>query len=401
MGTKLEKVGLTEKNDLVIENGTVYTPLKIIQNGVTLIHNGKIAEVGSKSQVKIPKGLMRIDAEEHIVCPGFLDLQVNGGGGVFLTENGTYDDVCMMARAHAKFGTTSMLPTILTSERDKICTALKAVSEAVAKGTNGAAILGSHLEGPFINEKKKGAHEGKFIRSPSISDFDLFYQASKGTMKILTLAPEIEGSLSLIKHAKDRGVIVSIGHSIATYSQVCDAIEAGLSMATHIFNAMEGLGSREPGTVGAILANDNLKTGLIADGIHVHPMSMKIVIRVKGKENVFLVTDAMPPVGTNLGSFELYGKTIYVKEGGCYTADGTMAGSALSMNVAVKNIHQYVGIPLNYAIAMATEVPAKAIGLSNMKGSLAVGRDADIVICDSDMRIFKVLVGGRIVYEAQ
>jgi N-acetylglucosamine-6-phosphate deacetylase len=172
-------------------------------------------------------------------------------------------------------------------------------------------------------------------------------------------------------------------------------------MATHIFNAMEGLGSREPGTVGAILANDNLKTGLIADGIHVHPMSMKIVVKAKGNENVFLVTDAMPPVGTNLASFKLYDKTIYVKEGGCYAADGTLAGSALTMNVAVKNIHQQVGIPLNYAIAMATEVPAKAIGLSDKKGSLAVGKDADIVICDSGMRILKVLVGGRIVYEAQ
>lgn len=392
---------MKEKSQFAIENGTIYTPLKIIEDGVLLVRDGKIVELGTKSQVKIPEGFNKVDAQGLIICPGFLDLQVNGGGGVFLTENSTYDDVCVMARAHAKFGTTGMLPTILTSEKNNICKALKAVSEAVFKGTGGATILGSHLEGPFINEKKKGAHEVKFIRPPSIDDFELFYQASEGTMKILTLAPEIEGSLSLIKYAKDRGVFLSIGHSVATYVQVCNAVEAGLSLATHIFNAMEGLGSREPGTVGAILANDKIKTGLIADCIHVHPMSMKIVIKSKGIKNVFLVTDAMPPIGTDLESFKLYDKTIYVKGGGCYAADGTLAGSALTMNIAVKNIHQQVGIPLNYAIAMATKVPAKAIGLSDRKGSLAVGKDADIVICDRGMRIFKVFAEGRMVYEAK
>lgn len=386
-------------NELIIENGKIYTPFRIIEDGSILIRNGKILRVGSRSQVRA-SNISKMDAEGRIVCPGFLDLQVNGGGGVFLTDEGTYEGVCAIAKAHAKFGTTGMLPTVLTAEVSKICKALEAVSEACSRGTNGAAVLGSHLEGPFINEKKKGAHEAKSIKPPSNSDFDLFYQASRGTMKILTLAPEIEGCLSLIRHAVSRGVFVSIGHSTANYSQVNSAMQAGLSLATHIFNAMEGLGSREPGTVGAILSSDNLKTGLIADGIHVHPASMKIVLRAKGTRNVFLVTDAMPPVGTDLKSFELYGNTIYVKEGGCYAADGTIAGSALSINVAIRTINQKVGIPLKDAILMATTVPAKAIGLFDSKGSLAVGKDADIVICDSSVRVFKVLVGGKIVYEA-
>lgn len=239
----LENKSLPRKNVLLIENGTICTPLKVIEDGAVLVRNGKIAYVGSKTQ-KVPKSLMRINAEGHVVCPGFVDLQVNGGGGIFLTEDGTYEGVCTMAKTHARFGTTSMLPTIITAEAEKISNALITVSQAIEKGTNGATVLGSHLEGPFINEKKKGAHDARSIRSPSISDFDRFYQASNGTMKILTLAPEIEGSLNLISHAKKRGVFVSIGHSTATYSQLSISVDAGLSLATHIFNAMGGSGQQ-------------------------------------------------------------------------------------------------------------------------------------------------------------
>lgn len=391
---------MTANRNFVIENGTIYTPSKMIEDGVLVVQDGKITYVGSKSSADFKRDIPKIDADGLIVCPGFIDLQSNGGGGVFLTEDGTYRGVCEMAKAHVRFGTTSLIPTVITTSTEKICTALKAVAQATLKGTGGACVLGSHLEGPFINIKKKGAHNPKFIKTPSIAEFDKFYSASEDTMKVLTLAPELEGSLDLISHAVKRGIAVSVGHSIATYTQMRKAVESGLSLATHIFNAMEGLGSREPGTVGAILSSNEIKTGLIADGIHVHPMSMRIVVEAKSYKNVFLVTDSMPPVGTDLSSFKLYDQTIYVKEGGCYAADGTIAGSALSMNVAVKTMHERVGVSLKEAITMATEVPAKAIGILDTKGSLSVGKDADVVICTRDLQIFKVIVEGDIAYDA-
>lgn len=390
---------MTANKNFVIENGTICTPSKFIEDGVLVIRNGKITYVGTKSAVSLPVTPTKIDAGGLIVCPGFIDLQSNGGGGIFLTEDGTYDGVCKMARAHVKFGTTSFAPTVITSSADKMCTALKAVAQAVSRGTGGATVLGSHLEGPFINAEKKGVHCAEFIKQPSKEEFDKFYSASEATMKILTLAPELEGSLGLISYATQRNVFVSIGHSTATYEQICSAVDKGLSLATHIYNGMVGLGSREPGPVGAILSDDRIKTGLISDGIHVHPMSMKIVVKAKGYENVFLVTDAMPPVGTDHESFMMYGQTIYVKEGGCYTADGTIAGSALTMNRAIKTMHERVGISLREAIAMATEVPANAIGVSDAKGNLSVGKDADIVICDREMQVFKVLIKGNVIHD--
>jgi N-acetylglucosamine-6-phosphate deacetylase len=385
---------------MLIENGTICTPLNVVEDGAVLAKGTKISYVGERSKLEVPTNVTRIDASGCIVCPGFIDLQVNGGGGVFLTEDGSYEGVCIVAKTHAMFGTTSLLPTVITAETHKICTALGAVNEAVKKGTGGADVLGSHLEGPFINEKKKGAHDARFIRPPSITDFDKFWKYSDRTIKILTLAPEIDGSLSLIKHVRDLGVNVSVGHSMATYANMCAAVEAGLTLGTHIFNAMDGLGSREPGTTGAILSDDRIRTGLIADGISVHPTSMRIVIKTKGFERVFLVTDAMPPVGTVLTSFRLNDKTIRVKGGGCYAEDETITGSILSMNVAVRTIHERVGIPLNQAIAMATLIPAVAIGVTGKKGALIKGNDADIVVCNSKMQVMKTIVKGENVFES-
>ncbi len=383
----------------MIENGAIYTPLSVIEDGAVLTEGTRISYVGERSKLGVPTNVTRIDASDCIVCPGFVDLQVNGGGGVFLTEDGSYEGVCIVAKTHTMFGTTSLLPTIVTAETHRICAALEAVRDAAKKGTGGAEVLGSHLEGPFINEKERGIHDARFIRLPSITDFDKFFEHSDGTIKILTLAPEIEGSLSLIKHARDQGVNVSVGHSMATYSNICAAVKAGLTLGTHIFNAMDGIGPRDPGTTGALLSEDSIRTGLIADGIHVHPISIRIILRTKGFERVFLVTDAMPPVGTTLTAFRLNDKTILVKDGGCYAEDGTIAGSVLSMNVAVRTIHEQAGIPLNQAIAMGTMIPARAIGAAGKKGTLVTGNDADIVICTPKMQVIKTIVKGEIVFE--
>ena len=383
----------------VIHNGTVYTPYSVIQDGAVLVRDGKIEKVGSIHEIP-HAGLEKIDAEGLVVCPGFIDLQVNGGGGIFLTEDGDYDSVCKMAKAHSSFGTTSLLPTVITAHEKQIRAALSAIGDAVRRGTGSASVIGAHLEGPFINQKKRGTHDERYLVPPSIDQFLSFYEASQGTLKLLTLAPELPGSLPLVEHASAMGVRVSIGHTTATFSEVKSAVDAGATMATHIFNAMEGLGSREPGTVGAILSIDELRTGIIADGIHVHPMSMKVCIQAKGHERTFLVTDAMPPVGTSMTSFRIYDKLIQVREGGLYGPDGTIAGSILTMNRAVKVVNELVGVPLHKAIAMATTNPAVALGIDAQKGSLQAGKDADIVICDNYLNVRKVLVRGKVVYEA-
>lgn len=371
----------------------------MIQDGAVLVRDGKIRKVGPRHEV-LDAGVKTIDAEGRLVCPGFIDLQVNGGGGAFLTEDASYESVCTMAKTHSSFGTTSLLATVITSPENQIRAALSAVSDAARRGTGTATVLGAHLEGPFINETQRGTHDERYILRPSMQEFSAFYEASQGTLKLLTLAPELPGSLPLIEYAVARGVAVSIGHSAAKFSEVKTAVDAGATMATHVFNGMKDLDGREPGTVGGVLSIDRLRTGLIADGIHVHPMSMKVCIRAKGVEKVFLVTDAMPVVGTSMTSFRIYHKEISVREGGLYDPSGTLSGSTLTMNRAVRVINEAVGIPLHEAIAMATMNPAGALGIDGQKGALEPGRDADIVICDKDLTINKVLVKGRVVHEA-
>jgi N-acetylglucosamine-6-phosphate deacetylase len=255
-----------------------------------------------------------------------------------------------------------------------------------------------HLEGPFINEKK-GIHDERYLLQPSIDRFSSFYEASQGTLRLLTLAPELPKSLAVIELAASMGVTVAIGHTTARLSEVERAVDAGATLATHVFNAMESLGSRDPGTVGAILSIDKLYAGLIADGIHVHPTSMQVCIQAKGTDRVFLVTDAMPPAGTSMTGFRLYGEEIRVKDGGLYGPDGTIAGSILTMNRTAKIVNELVGIPLDKAIAMATINPAVAAGIDHQKGSLQPGKDADIVICDHELNVRKAIVRGRVVHE--
>lgn len=376
----------------------VYTPTSVIQDGAVLVRDGRIEKVGPRRE--IARGdLETMDGEGNLICPGFIDLQVNGGGGSLLTEDASYESVCKIAKTHSSFGTTSLMPTVITAPEKQIRKALSAVSEAVHRGTGTASVIGSHLEGPFINGKKRGIHDQRFLLPPSIDHFSPFYEASQGTLRLLTLAPELPNSLAVIEHAASMGVAVAIGHTIAGLSEVERAVDAGATLATHVFNAMEGLGGRDPGTVGAILSIDEIHAGLIADGIHVHPMSMKVCIRAKGTDRVFLVTDAMPPVGTSMTSFRLYDEEINVKEGGLYGPDGTIAGSILTMNRAVKIVNELVGIPLDKAIAMATINPAVAAGIGHEKGSLQPGKDADIVICDHELNVRKVMVRGEVVYE--
>ena len=384
---------------LLIHGGTVLTPLEAIEDGAVLVRDGVIERVGRRSALT-ERADVEIDAGGRIICPGFIDLQVNGGGGALLTDEPNAGAIERMARAHARFGTTAMLPTIVTAPEARLAEGLRAVRDAVGRSTGGARVLGAHMEGPFINPVRKGAHDERFIQQPGAATFARLLDAAGGALRIVTIAPELPGALDLIAMARDAGTVVSIGHTDATYDEALRGVDAGASFATHVFNAMRPLTQRDPGVIGAVLESERVTAGLIPDAVHVHPSVLALVVRAKGAERVALVTDAMPPVGAESPDFLLERRRITVRDGACYTDDGVLAGSALSMNEAVRRMHELAGVPLLDCVRMATETPARVLGLEHELGVLKPGARADMVICDERIGIWKVLVGGDIVYEA-
>jgi N-acetylglucosamine-6-phosphate deacetylase len=386
-------------SSLLIHNGTLYTPFEIIDDSAAFVRDGLIEYAGARSGAPSDAD-ETLDAGGRTICPGFIDLQVNGGGGALLTEDPTPESVDVMSRTYARFGTTAILPTIVTSRQDQMERGLAAVAAAMRRPPGGARILGSHLEGPFISEKRRGAHAERFLQMPSVESLRALLDSSDGTLRILTIAPELDGALDVIRAAREAGVVVSIGHSDATLGQAMAGIDAGATMATHLFNGMRPFGHRDPGIIGAVLTDDRVTAGVIPDGVHVDPAVLSLIARSKGPAHTTLVTDAMSVVGAESSTFEIYGQPAEVRDGACYLPDGTLAGSALTMDRAVWNMHDRAGVPLRDAIEMATATPAIVLGLDAEVGVLTAGARADITICEQDMRPWRVFVGGELVYGA-
>ncbi|MGB2694615.1 MAG: N-acetylglucosamine-6-phosphate deacetylase [Dehalococcoidia bacterium] len=380
---------------LLIQGGDVYTPFEAIEDGAVLARDGVIEQVGRRADVATAGADVTVDVGGRIICPGFIDLQVNGGGGALLTEQGDVNAIERMTRAHARFGTTAMLPTVVTTAEAQIARALAAVGEAVGRKPVGARVLGAHLEGPFISVKRKGAHAERFIVPPDRELSRRFIEASAGSLRLITLAPELPGALDLIAAACAASVIVSIGHTDATYEEARAGIAAGATVATHVFNAMRGLHHREPQALGALLQDERVVTTVIADAVHVHPAVLRLVARAKGAQAAALVTDAMSPVGTDVASFNIASGEVAVRDGACYLPNGTLAGSALTMDRAVHNMHRLAGVPLRESIEMATATPARVLGMQAEIGVLTPSAHADIVVCDRDLNIWRVFVGGE------
>jgi len=342
----------------------------------------------------------RIFVRGRIIAPGLIDLQINGAAGKMLTTEPTLETVRAMAAVLPRFGCTAFLPTIITSPLDQMQDAGRAVATVMNEPVDGARVLGTHLEGPFINPARAGAHQPSFIQTPSVDRLRCLVEDGGQSALLLTLAPDMPGAMELIDTALDLGIRVAIGHSNASFTEVNQAAERGATLVTHLFNAMGQLGSREPGTAGAALANDDLFVSLIADGVHLHPATLQIAARAKGSGRVVLITDAMAPLGTDLRSFALQDETIEVRDGACYRADGVLAGSVLALNQAVRNLHELVGVDLGEAILMASTNAARAIGYDDITGSLAPGLDADLVILNEDLSPWLTLVRGEIRYQA-
>ena len=366
-------------------------------HGALLIEDSKVAAVAARRDV--PTDARTVPMDGLSLVPGFIDLQVNGGGGVLLNERPDLEGIRTICAAHARFGTTGLLPTLITDNVEVTTRTIAAGLAAEAAKVPG--FLGLHLEGPHLSVARKGAHDPALIRPMEQADLDRTIAARKGlTALLMTLAPE-NATNTQIAALRAAGVTVSLGHSDCSYKTAAGAVEAGARMMTHLFNAMSPLGHREPGMVGAALDLGRLDAGLIADGFHVDPASIRVALRAKrGPGRIFLVTDAMSTIGTDMTSFFLTGREIF-REGGRLTlADGTLAGADIDMASCIRYMRDHVGIDLEEALRMAALYPAEAIGMTGRKGRLTHGHDADFAVIDGDVNVVSTWIAGTPVFAA-
>lgn len=351
-----------------------------------LVEDGRIAEVLALASCPATVHPQFLEGD---LVPGFIDLQVNGGGGVLFNDEPTIEGIEAIGRAHRGFGTTGFLATLISEELEVIGKAMRAVEGAIQRGVPG--ILGIHIEGPFINAEKRGIHDERKIRRIDEAAVELISSLGTG-VTLLTLAPELAPA-TLIERLAARGVVVAAGHTAASYEEMRGALDLGVSGFTHLFNAMSQLSGRAPGVVGAALDGRSW-CGIIVDGFHVHPASLRIALSAKGPDNLVLVTDAMPTVGSDKTEFMLGDRLIRVEGGRCVAKDGTLAGSNLNMAKAVANAREQLRIDLEVAVRMATKNPARALGLEKVTGAIRPGLRADLVLLDADGRAVRTWISG-------
>lgn len=359
-------------------NGRVVTAAGTLDGATFTLTGGRIAAIDAAA----PAAEREIDLAGGWIVPGFIDVQVNGGGGVLFNDAPTVEGIDAIGRGHAPFGTTGFLPTLISDVPEAIARALDATEEAIAAGVPGC--VGVHIEGPIINAARKGIHDPEKFRRLDDELIELLTRPRLGKV-LLTLAPEMV-SHEDIRRLLAAGVILSVGHSDADHDTVAAAFAAGMTGVTHLYNAMSPLKHREPGVVGAALDDQNVYCGIIADGFHVHDAALRIAMRAHPRDRFLLVTDAMSCVGANVDSFVLHGQTIRVENGCCLGADGTLAGSALDMAGAFRHVVNRVGVTPEEAAVMSATAPAAFLGLSHDRGALAPGLRADWVCLTHDLQ---------------
>ena len=370
-----------------IINGKIILHDEIVNKNV-FIENDKITEISDRQ----PEDEDIIDAKGAYVSPGFIDVHTHGRGGSD-TMYATFDDLNTISKATLKTGVTSFLPTTMTMPVDDIAKAIENIAVNKDK-VEGAQVLGTHLEGPFFNKKYKGAQPEECMILPTVDNYLSFVQDHQDIIRKISIAPELEHSLELISYLKDKNTVVSLGHTNATYEQAQAAIDAGATSGTHTYNAMTPLTHRAPGVVGAVMINDSVYAELILDGVHVNYAAAKALLRTKGKDKLILITDSLEAAGLENGKYLLGNQDVYVKDGEARLIDGTLAGSIVSMNVAVKNAYEHLGLTLNEAVNLASYNPAQSLN-EPLLGEIKVGNYADIIFFDDNIQIQQTIEIGR------
>ena len=358
-----------------------------------LVANGRIVDLVADTDAQLNR-IQKHDLGGEFLVPGFIDCQVNGGGGVLFNDAPYVDTIRRIGAAHSQFGTTGFLPTLISDDRCVMRSAITAVDAAIANGVPG--VLGIHLEGPFLAPERRGIHDASKFQIPDADDVELLASLTRGKT-IVTLAPERMPE-TVIRDLHARGVLVAAGHTAADYDAMARALGAGVRGFTHLFNAMTPLQSRAPGAVGAALESRDCWCGIIVDGEHVHPATLRVALQAKPRGKVFLVTDAMPPVGSTQTQFTLNGETITCRDGRCVNAAGTLAGSALDMAAAVRNSVEQLHVTIAEAVRMASTYPAEFLGLGASRGQIEKGYAADFVVLSEALQVRETWIGGTRVF---
>jgi N-acetylglucosamine-6-phosphate deacetylase len=380
----------------VITAAHLFTPAEWIESPAVVIDDGRIAAMGPREAIAAPAGARHVDLPGLILVPGFLDVHVHGGAGHDVME-ANLSSLAAMERHMASHGITSYLPTTVTAPLDRTLAALKNLGQTIASRRSErdrARPLGIHLEGPFISHAKRGVHPPQHLLPPSPEVLNQFWQASAGTIRMMTIAPELPGAVATIRHARALGVCSSLGHSDANYDQARSAIDAGAEHATHTFNAMRALDHRNPGILGAVLTDDAISADIIADGVHVDPSVVRLFLAAKGADRAVLITDAISATGMPDGRYRLGAFEVEVRGDRC-EHEGKLAGSVLTLDRAVRNIMSFAGWNLQQAVRLATLNPARLLGLGEECGTLAPGRIADLVALTPDGKVARTIVAGN------
>jgi N-acetylglucosamine-6-phosphate deacetylase len=379
--------------------GKAITSKGEIANAGILIRDGEIEMVGPRSGMELPSGATEVQATDSTAIPGFVDVHIHGAGGHDVMEANETALSTITGRL-AAFGTTSLLATTITASADDTCRSVEGIAKYISgqyqTSDTRAEILGIHFEGPFLSKERRGVHPAEWLQLPSAELLQRFLQAAAGNARILTIAPELLGATPCIDAARSLGMVVSIGHTDASYEQARAAVAHGAHHATHVYNAMRPFTHRDPGVIGAVLTTPEVTAELIADGIHVDEIAMKVLLQAKGAQGVVLISDGTSATGMPDGEYLLGGLKVTVNGGVCRNAEGRLAGSTLTLDRALRNIVG-LGIPLADAVRMLTLNPATLLGIEFKKGALRTGADADIVLLNDGLEIERVWTRGTVV----
>jgi len=387
---------------IAITAASLLTPREKIDRPLVIIEDGKIAEVASRAGRAVPENTRLVDFGDGVLAPGFVDIHIHGSGGHDVMESDP-DGMRVVEEFLPRHGVTSYFPTTVTAPVDKILGALERIAGAIeaAEGETGrvrARPLGIHLEGPFISHVRRGVHPPESLLPPTPEMFERFWQAARGHIRVMTIAPELDGAIEVIEIAVSRGVCVSLGHSDADLDATRRGVKAGARHATHTFNAMRPLGHRDPGILGEVLTDNRVTADVIVDGVHLDPTIVDLFLKAKGPELAVLITDAISATGMPDGRYQLGGLDVEVHDGKCLM-NGSLAGSVLTMDQALRNVMKFGRWELQDAVRAASSNPAKAVGISDRKGAIVAGADADLVVLSSAGEVRNAIVKGKIAGE--